>query len=1789
MRMKRNLFIAMLALSVVSASAQKTTEAQLAKEANAYFESGQYLKAFPLYSQLVSLHPQDATYNYKFGACAIFGQADKGQAIKHLSFATKKNVEEPMAWYFLGKAYHLNYQFRDAIQAYQEFDKMVDEKISTKTDVIRSIEMCQYGTGLLANMKDVVVMNKVESDRANFFRYMNLEDIGGKILALPAELKTKLDEKSTEPGVIHYPGNSTVIYFSSFGKDGSTGKDIYSAQILPDGKFSTSEKLQGGVNTKYDEDFSFMHSDGKTLFFASKGHNSMGGYDIFKCELDKSNNTFGPAVNLDFAINTPDDDIFYIADSLNRKAWFASGRTSDHDHLSVYNVFVEGIPLQITYLKGDFVSEINPDQKMARISVKETGTNRTVFDAMTSEADGRYILYIPKAGEYKFCVSTENSPVIHEGIVSVPFFDSPVALKQELKLVKEGGMEKLIITNYFESPLNEDLATLAADMLRKKAGLDVNATPEVMEALEQDATDDILVERTMQNAPLAAGFAESSTMESIIQTLVSDLSAKRIFVGQAENKSNLAYSYALKKKSEADAKLKQAELLRSTTNMYSSTDGDVEKLRTSVALSKEGESLQREAINAMAAAEATRQYAMSENEKLLELESATNALKSANSNQDFDQALFLLKQEKERQITLRGGDENPASELYVKAKAKEADEKTALAKLETLRDEEKKFSTDMRIAEQEMNASKKSKDKAKFESDYANAKASLDAKRREITQQTIKSEELGKQTEDLYGQARFFERLQSEKGNLGLNTSEVAALSQSEKNTLRMKLGEMETRIAALEIHDPQMLALLGEPVEAELGLASHTGQRKSLNEMMSARESTLSANNSPDVSRMVTQQSLDETNASISSLETIGSAISETEKSELEQLRNYRNNLVNDLAVIPAPPLVAVELRLAYNAATPGYDSQMQEINNMSGTALDRQLRMMNLKKETIENLEVARKENALAASSTIEPAALDAFAQNDARYTQAMNSLEKETSGVMPYRAAFDEGNRDIIENDEVAANKLRDQVTLSESYVASLENLRKETQEKISDTNDGREQQKLKNLLSEILNEQDAATIKLLNYRSDLDLTAAASDAPADTTAVVLNATPPGSTAEDEMEELSKDVETETEGEAHNEKGDEEPSDEEDDALVIQELFKSVKEEESIISYETGALDEIIAAQETDSLKVNNRERISEIQDEIFLAEAEMENAKSESKKRKLDREAEKLYFKKSLLEIQNSEAIGEMAKMEFDQTKETVDKFRKENLAKIDSRIMIRDEIRSLYNKAKDEMEDAAILRKKAGPVIDDIEKNDYYRRAFAKEMYAIRMLKKIQEIGDNLDMMLQYSDQELAALRYGKKLPPKPGEEVVLNADASDKSATAASEALANNTIKNAIADNTVPPKTTVTTPVTNPTASQPLNKPSEVKSPVNPPTSNKSIAATNQPLDNSAINKTIANSDAFNASAMEGNINSAPTKQANTVAENFTINDFSGNKTSTIATTSNPVNPDVTALTSEARASAGAYSPGEAANMYFQAPSSLSKDLFVFTSGSVYSDNAPIPVDGSMPLGIYYKVQVGAFRNNIPQNLFDEFAPVSGENIQNGVTRYTAGFFLSFSNADEAKKQIREIGYSDAFIVAYRDGKRIPLYDAMGKTEGENFMDLIESEYVHGDNAPKKEVVVTAELNTEYYNYRKHPDAARVTLVESVSGLFYTVQVGVYSQPVAATAMFNISPLNSELNDRKQVRYSSGIYTKMEDALNKRSVARQIGIGDAFVTAYYNGKRISLSEADKLLTQFGPSIMATGN
>jgi len=203
----------------------------------------------------------------------------------------------------------------------------------------------------------------------------------------------------------------------------------------------------------------------------------------------------------------------------------------------------------------------------------------------------------------------------------------------------------------------------------------------------------------------------------------------------------------------------------------------------------------------------------------------------------------------------------------------------------------------------------------------------------------------------------------------------------------------------------------------------------------------------------------------------------------------------------------------------------------------------------------------------------------------------------------------------------------------------------------------------------------------------------------------------------------------------------------------------------------------------------------------------------------------------------------------------------------------------------------------------------------------------------------------------------------------------------------------------------------------------------------------------------------------------------------------------------------------------------------------------------PLPVGLPCPEGLVFRVQVGAFRKPVPAERFREFTPVDGKVLANGLTVYMAGYFQSSAEALQQQKLIRTLGYTDAFVVAYQNCTRLSL--AQGRAlEG---------------RAPMANTAVIAQ-NSKFAGPGQ--------------GLYYSVQVGVYNRPITSEAQIGLTELIEAQTAKGQYRYASGKFANLKDAKVRQQQAVKKGITDAFIVAYYQGKRIDLAQA-KLLAQSG--------
>lgn len=164
---------------------------------------------------------------------------------------------------------------------------------------------------------------------------------------LPADMNTD----DIEMGAC-FSNDGNTIYYASNRPGGRGGLDLYVSHRGPDGKWGPSENMGTDINTEYDENYPTLSPDGKTLYFASKGHDCIGGYDIFRIGFDESNGTWFKPFNMGFPLNTPLDDtkITFTADG---SAYIAAKRKEGVGNLDIYKVdFVSDEDAQQTFYQG---------------------------------------------------------------------------------------------------------------------------------------------------------------------------------------------------------------------------------------------------------------------------------------------------------------------------------------------------------------------------------------------------------------------------------------------------------------------------------------------------------------------------------------------------------------------------------------------------------------------------------------------------------------------------------------------------------------------------------------------------------------------------------------------------------------------------------------------------------------------------------------------------------------------------------------------------------------------------------------------------------------------------------------------------------------------------------------------------------------------------------------------------------------------------------------------------------------------------------------------------------------------------------------------------------------------------------------------------------------------------------------------------------------------------------------------------------------------------------------------
>jgi hypothetical protein len=352
-------------LSGVNAQYENKSTQDIKTEAKGYFDQGKYREALDHYRLLLKRYPKDGTFCYFCGLSQLKLNEDLPQAIKDLETASSKTGIPTDVYFYLGEAFSRNYQFQAAIRAYDLFMKNAAKTEIKELSPQRRSEMAANALKLSGSYPEAGVVG------AWFFSFRDSSEVaaisvdGSRLGLKPPSLLPSPAGNEDIVNFMFLPGDSAgmEVYYSGHGKNRKSGSDIFTAKYSGDGKFTGTES-PGELNSAFDEVLPCYDEHSGRLYFASKGFNSIGGYDIFISEYDSTKQAWKSPVNAGFPVNSPYDELMAFP-----------GRDSGSLNVVSNRQFPDSIPVLYTILfTGNRVSQAGSDLSKLRNDVQFAGT-----------------------------------------------------------------------------------------------------------------------------------------------------------------------------------------------------------------------------------------------------------------------------------------------------------------------------------------------------------------------------------------------------------------------------------------------------------------------------------------------------------------------------------------------------------------------------------------------------------------------------------------------------------------------------------------------------------------------------------------------------------------------------------------------------------------------------------------------------------------------------------------------------------------------------------------------------------------------------------------------------------------------------------------------------------------------------------------------------------------------------------------------------------------------------------------------------------------------------------------------------------------------------------------------------------------------------------------------------------------------------------------------------------------------------------------------------------------------
>jgi len=288
--------------------------------------------------------------------------------------------------------------------------------------------------GISADGKNLIMYVDNENYPGDLFHSEVLK--GGKAFCRPVPFNTPVNSEQLEwEGC--YSNEANTLYFVSNRKGGQGETDIYITKRLPNGEWGVPQNVGANVNTPYKEAFPVISEDGKTMFFSSQGHTSMGGFDIFRSRWNETLQLWDTPVNAGYPLNTTGDDMMFSVAGNGRDGYISAWRKEGFGDLDIYKIIFNDVEQQLAAIRGTVnISDSTKKAEEILISITNLKTNNEIDIKNVNEKTGKYI-FIVEPGKYEVKIEAAGFITLKETVIVYDKSDFKGEIEKNFVLQRE--------------------------------------------------------------------------------------------------------------------------------------------------------------------------------------------------------------------------------------------------------------------------------------------------------------------------------------------------------------------------------------------------------------------------------------------------------------------------------------------------------------------------------------------------------------------------------------------------------------------------------------------------------------------------------------------------------------------------------------------------------------------------------------------------------------------------------------------------------------------------------------------------------------------------------------------------------------------------------------------------------------------------------------------------------------------------------------------------------------------------------------------------------------------------------------------------------------------------------------------------------------------------------------------------------------------------------------------------------------------------------------------------------